>query len=279
MVHAEFADAFELVIGGGGGEDGGAGAFGELDGGDADAAGAALDEDGLAGLEIAEFEQAIVGGAEGDGDGSGLLDIEAIGDGPAGSGGDGDDGRMGAGGHGADDALAGTVFGDGFAGFADGAGALVADDVGGAWEFATGAVEDIAAFDADGFHIDNEPAGVALGIGEFFVAEDRRGAGLVIDGSFHGETSQVGRCPGRMIVDRRGGVNRGRVVCVIYAPDGAVPLLGGAGDYGVRAAGAIGTARGGAAGVGGGGAAAGDLPFAAGVPAGMFLAAGDDDGG
>ena len=67
----------------GGGQHGGAGPLGELDGGDADAAGAGLDQDGLARLQPAELEQAVVGGAERDRDAGGLLDRQAVGHRPA----------------------------------------------------------------------------------------------------------------------------------------------------------------------------------------------------
>ena len=46
----------------------------ELDRGEADAAGARLDEHGLACLQVTELEQAVVGGAELDRDAGGLLE-------------------------------------------------------------------------------------------------------------------------------------------------------------------------------------------------------------
>ena len=67
-----------LLGGAGGGEGLGAQVAGELDGGHADAAGGGVDEEFLAGLQVAQVGEGVVGGEEDDGGGGGL------GEGPAG---------------------------------------------------------------------------------------------------------------------------------------------------------------------------------------------------
>ena len=72
----------EPVVARRGREHGRAGALRELDGGEADAAGAGLDEHRLARLQVAELEQAVVGGAELDRHAGGRFEVEAVGHGP-----------------------------------------------------------------------------------------------------------------------------------------------------------------------------------------------------
>ena len=66
VIEAELLQPLEPVVARRGRDHGRAGALRELDRGDADAARAGLDEHGLAGLEVAELEEAVVGGAERD---------------------------------------------------------------------------------------------------------------------------------------------------------------------------------------------------------------------
>src|SRR5438445_370717 len=78
---------------------------------------------------------------------------------------------------------------DPLADLADRPGALVTDDVGLRRHLAAGAVEGVAAFDADGFDVDHHAAGEPLGVGHVLVAEDVGRTGLVIDGGLHERTS------------------------------------------------------------------------------------------
>jgi hypothetical protein len=91
---------------------------------------ARLDEHCLAGLEAAEFEKGVVGGAEGYGHAGGGLEVESFRDRPGGRRRRGDNRCVGAVRYEGDDSLADGAVGDVDADLADGAGALVADDVG-----------------------------------------------------------------------------------------------------------------------------------------------------
>ena len=66
MVEPEFLQAVEPLVTRRRRDHGRAGALRELDRRDADAARSGLDQHGLAGLQVAELEQAVVGGAERD---------------------------------------------------------------------------------------------------------------------------------------------------------------------------------------------------------------------
>ena len=83
VVEPEVDQAVETAVARRGGQHRGPGPLGQLDGGDPDAAGSGVDQRGLSGLEAAELEQAVVGGAEGDGNAGRLLGAHAIGNDPA----------------------------------------------------------------------------------------------------------------------------------------------------------------------------------------------------
>ena len=109
-IGAEIAGEFGLVGGAGGGDDAGAGGFGDLDDHGADAACAAVDEDGFAGLEVSLVVEAHVGGDAGDAEGGGGGVIDIVGGGLEAVGLDedkfGGGAEAGAEGHGAPDAIA-----------------------------------------------------------------------------------------------------------------------------------------------------------------------------
>ena len=75
---AEAAGAFELLVGRAGEDDGGAVHAGDLQGEEGDTAGA-LDEDGLAGVEVALLDERVPGGERGAGEGGGFLEAEMCG--------------------------------------------------------------------------------------------------------------------------------------------------------------------------------------------------------
>ena len=93
---------------------------------------------------------------------------------------------VGTGEHRRDDALADVTIRHVGADLADGARALVADDVRRHRQHAARAVQRVAAFDADRLDFDQHATGRADRIGNVLVAEDVRRAGLVVDGSLHG---------------------------------------------------------------------------------------------
>ena len=185
LVEPQGAQALEALVARRGGEHSRPGPLGELDGGDADAAGAGLDEDGLTRLEVAELEQAVVGGAERHRDAGGGHNVGAVGDGPCHQGGDGDELGVGARQHGGDDPLADPAVLDALADLPDRAGALVADDVGRRRHLPTAAVESVAALDADGLDLDEHAPGEDGGVGHVLIAEDVGRTGLVVHGCLH----------------------------------------------------------------------------------------------
>ena len=91
-----------------------------------------------------------------------------------------------------DDPLADVTIGHALADLADRARALVADDVGHGRHLAAGAVERVAALDADRLDLDEHAAVVTDGIGDVFVAEHVGRTGLVVHGSFHGRMLRRG---------------------------------------------------------------------------------------
>jgi hypothetical protein len=96
---------------------------------------------------------------------------------------------VGAEGHDSDHTLAGRDLRDVLPGLPDGARALVPDDVRLGGERPAGAVADVTALDRDGLHLDEDGPRTASGIRDVLVAEDVRGAGLVVDGSLHRRSS------------------------------------------------------------------------------------------
>ena len=82
MVEAERAEAGRALVARRGREHGRAGPLRELDRGEADTAGAGLDQHGLARVQVTELEEAVVGGAERDRHARGRDDVGAVGDRP-----------------------------------------------------------------------------------------------------------------------------------------------------------------------------------------------------
>ena len=136
--------------------------------------------------EVTELEEAVVGGAERDRDARDRDDVGAVGDRPRDDRRDRDQLGVRTPEHRRDDALADVTIGHVGADLADRARALVADDVRRHRQHAAGAVQRVAAFDADRLDLDQDAAGWADGIGDVLVAEDVRRAGLVVHGSLHG---------------------------------------------------------------------------------------------
>jgi hypothetical protein len=66
VVDSELLQAFQSFVAGRRRNDDRAGAFGKLDGGEAEAAGCGMDQDGLAGLQPSVLEQTLIGRAERD---------------------------------------------------------------------------------------------------------------------------------------------------------------------------------------------------------------------
>ena len=193
VVEAQRLQRFEPVEARRGGDDGRAGALGELDRGDADATRAGLDQHRLAGLQVAELEEAVVRGAERHRDARALDEVGAFGDHPGDHRRRGDHRRVRTPEAGRDDALADEPVGDTFADFDDRSRALVADDVRVRGHLAAGAVQRVAALDADRADLDQDAARARDRVGDILVAEDFRGAGLVVDGCFHGVSLRVQR--------------------------------------------------------------------------------------
>ena len=74
----------------------------------------------------------------------------------------------------------------------DGAGALVAHDVGGGGDFVARPVQRVAAFDADRLDPHEHPVGGHGGIGDVLVAEDLGAARVVVDRGLHVCSCPVG---------------------------------------------------------------------------------------
>jgi hypothetical protein len=192
FVGAEVAEGLE-VGGGGGGEDVGAGVFGELDGVGTDAARAAVDEEALAGDEFAVFEEGLPGGEGGEGDGGGFGGGEGARCGGDVGGGEGDEfcgaaveGEVDEGVDEVAHVEGGDVGGEGV----DGAGDVVAGDGGEAW----GAVGvqvgfvpgEFAGGEGGGLDADADFAGGGDGERGVF-DEDLFGTTAVVEaGGFHG---------------------------------------------------------------------------------------------
>ena len=121
----------------------------ELDRGDADATRTRLHEHRLARLQVAELEQAVVGGAERDRHARDRDEIGAVGHRPGDDRGHGHALGVRSPEVGAHDALTDLAIGHALADLDDRARALVADDVRHRRHLAAGAVERVAALDAD----------------------------------------------------------------------------------------------------------------------------------
>ncbi len=106
---------------------------------------------------------------------------------------------MRSGQHGGDDALTNMAVADVGAYFANGAGALVSDDVWCRGHHAAGPVERVAAFYAYGFDLDEHAGWIYDGVGDVLVPNHVRRASLVVDGCLHGPHS---RGPGEEIGER-----------------------------------------------------------------------------
>ncbi len=138
------------------------------------------------GREVAELEQAIVGGAERHRHARALDDVAAVRDRPRDDRRDRDELRVRSPQHRGDDLLTHVPVGDTFAHLADRARALVPDDVRGRRHLAAEPVERVAPLDADRLDADQHHAGTAHRIGHVLVTEHVGRTGLVVDGSFHG---------------------------------------------------------------------------------------------
>ena len=192
VVHAVLSDFREPLIARRRGDHGRARGLGQLHGGEAHATRARLDEHGLAGLQVAELEQAIVGRAELDRNRGGEVDVHRIGDRIGRARGHADQLCVGAVARGGGDLLAHGEAGDAFAHGLHRARRLVANDVGHRCEHATLAVEQVAALDADGADLDEQASGPDNGVGHVFIAKDFGTAGGVVNGCFHGGASWCG---------------------------------------------------------------------------------------
>jgi len=172
----------------GGGDDGESGSAGELDCGDADTAGAAVDEDGFAGFTLGAIEEGVVGDAGGDADGGALLEGGVVGEWV--DGGEIAEGFFGVGaGEGCVgvDAVADFEFGDGFTNGVDSAGGVFSGSIG-EWHGAVlaGADVGIDGVDADGVDADDDLATRGFGVGDFFEFQDFGAAELADSNGFHG---------------------------------------------------------------------------------------------
>ena len=156
-----------------------------MDGGQPDAAGAGLHEDRLAGVEAAELEQAVVGGAELDRHPGGLLGGEPVGDGVD------DGGRhrhhlgVAAERHRGHHPLPDLQARHPTAQLTDPTGGLVADDVRRGDQLSAGAVEQIPTLDAHGIDIDQHPAVAQRRVRDVDVLEDLGSAGALVGSRFH----------------------------------------------------------------------------------------------
>ena len=122
-------EPFEALVARCGREHGRAGALRELDRGEADAARAGLDQHGLAGGQVTELEEAVVGGAERDRHARDARRCRRRRGSATSRSRDDDELRVRAGQHRRDDALTDVPVRDAVADLADRARALVADDV------------------------------------------------------------------------------------------------------------------------------------------------------
>src|SRR3989304_4879238 len=135
----------------------------------------------LPGGEPAELEQALIGGAEGDRNAGGGAEVHPLRQGPRLHRRHGDERGVGAERHHRHHCLTGGAGPPVPPPLTDDAGARVANDGRARGHLAAGAVEDVAALNADRLHLDEDAAGAALRGGHVLVAEDVRGAGLVVD--------------------------------------------------------------------------------------------------
>ena len=183
------AQALELLGARRGGQHRGPGPVGQLEGGQAHASTSGLDEDRLALGQVAELEEAVVGGAEGDRHAGRGHQVEPLGHEPGERRRHHDLLGVGAVHHGGHDLLAHLPVGDLGPDLGDGAPALVAHDVGHGGHLALEAVQGVAALDADGLHLDAHPVRRERGVGDVLVAEHVRRSGLVVHGCLHGGIS------------------------------------------------------------------------------------------
>jgi hypothetical protein len=189
VIRAERAQPRELLGAGCGGDHGRTGALGELDRGQADASAAALHQHGLTGAESTELEQTIVCRAERNRRAGDRSQIGAIGNDPAVAGGDGAQLGVRAGRVDADHALADAQLRYLRTDLDDLTRRLIADHVRPAGERGAGAMQQIAALDADRGDADHDAARRALRVGHFLVAKHARRSVLVVDGGSHGALS------------------------------------------------------------------------------------------
>ena len=165
MVEAVLDQAAELVVARRRGEHGRTGPLGQLDRGQADAAGAGLHEHRLTRLQVAELEQAVVGGAERDRHARRLDQVEAVGHQPRDAGRQRHQLGVRPVRHRAHHPLADGAVGDAVARPRDRAAALVADDVRCRRHRPAEPVEGVAPLDADRLDLRRAPARRHLGSG------------------------------------------------------------------------------------------------------------------
>ena len=188
VVEAEVCEAGQAVVGRRGGEHRGAGRLRELDGGQADTTCAGLHEHRLAGLQVTELEQAVVRRAELDRDAGGDRGGHAGRRHPRGTRRHADELGMRPVAHRGHDRVTDRHIGDPVADLEHDACGLVADDMRCRGEDAALAVQQVTTLDADRLHLHEQAAGAHDRVGDVFVAEHVRSAGLVEHRCLHGST-------------------------------------------------------------------------------------------
>ena len=206
VVHAVLGEPLEAAIALGGRDDGRTCRLGELDGRHPDPTGAGLDQDGVARLQMAELEEAVVGRPELDRDGRGGFERHAVGDRPRLAG--GDTGQLGVRAlhHHGDHALTDREALDALADLPHGAARLVPDDVGDAGQLALAPVDQVTALEPDRPDLDQDAAAADLRIGDLVVAEHLGSSDLVIHNCFH----RWNASPGVIWLDREPVYTRAR---------------------------------------------------------------------
>ena len=194
VVEPELLQAFELLVAGRGRDHGRAGLLRQLDRGHPDATRAGVDQGGLAGLEVAGGEQALLCGPVRDGNARGARRVQAVRDRPGGQSRHGALRRVRPGRVQGDDAVADRAVLDAGTDVGDRARREVPDDVRHGRELRPGAVEQVAALDADRLDVDDHVAVGALGIGDVLVAQNVRTAVLVDHRRFHRGATLLEAC-------------------------------------------------------------------------------------
>ena len=187
MVDAEVGDARQLVVARRGGENGCAGPLRQLHRRKPDATGGRLHQHRFARLQSPKLEETVVGGAERDRHARALDQVGAIGDRPRRRIRHAHQLGVRTVGHRDDDALVDDRAGGRrlLADLDDRSRALITDDVLGRGEHAAGAVQHVAAFDADRLDPDQDAGRTQLWIGDVGVFENVRRSRARVRGGFH----------------------------------------------------------------------------------------------